>query len=179
MLPSCEACILAGGLSSRMGRDKSRLRLKGKTLLWHVRTAALAAGLPVRIIRRDLVPGCGPLGGVHTGLRTSQAELVLFLSCDMPFVTAALLNELLDHVTPKRNAVFLLHKAVGFPFVLRRKLLPHVEELLALNEFALHTLAKKIKAASFRLPASQEILALNVNTPDDYRLATQHLESSS
>ena len=91
-----EACILAGGLSSRMGTDKARLRLGRKTLLGHVRAAARAAGLPLRVIRRDIVPRCGPLGGVYTALRSTRAEAVMFLSCDMPFVTGELLQRLLS-----------------------------------------------------------------------------------
>ena len=87
-----EVCILAGGLSSRMGRDKARLRLNGRTLLAQVRDAAQTLGCPVRVIRRDLVTRCGPLGGVFTALKTSRAEAVLFLACDMPFVSPELLR---------------------------------------------------------------------------------------
>ena len=56
-----EVCILAGGLSTRMGRDKSSLRLRGKTLLEHVQRLARTVDLPVRVIRRELLPRCGPL----------------------------------------------------------------------------------------------------------------------
>src|SRR5262245_27585451 len=50
-----EICILAGGQSSRMGRDKSGLRLGGKTLLGRIRQTAEQSGFPVRVMRRDLV----------------------------------------------------------------------------------------------------------------------------
>ena len=33
MIPDCTALILAGGLSTRMGQDKTRLELDGKSLL--------------------------------------------------------------------------------------------------------------------------------------------------
>lgn len=70
-LQPVEVFILAGGLSARMGRDKARLRLRGRTLLAWVRAAARATGWPVRVIRRDLVPRCGPLG--ECGLRCVAA----------------------------------------------------------------------------------------------------------
>ena len=54
----------------------------------HVRAAARASGLPVRVIRRDCVERCGPLGGVLTALMSTRREAVVFLSCDMPFFTA-------------------------------------------------------------------------------------------
>src|SRR5206468_11629485 len=85
-----EICILAGGLSSRMGRDKSRLHMGGRTLLAHIRRTAKMIGLPHRIIRRDLVVHCGPVGGLYTALVASRADATLFLSCDMPFVSAVL-----------------------------------------------------------------------------------------
>jgi molybdopterin-guanine dinucleotide biosynthesis protein A len=78
--PDIEACILAGGLSSRMGREKAQLKLAGRTLLAHVKKVAREACLPVRVIRRDLVARCGPLGGVYTALRTSHAKTVVFLA---------------------------------------------------------------------------------------------------
>ena len=69
-----------------MGRDKSRLKLGRRTMLGHIRAEAKTLGLPVRVIRRDLVPRCGPLGGIFTALKTTSADGVLFLACDMPFI---------------------------------------------------------------------------------------------
>lgn len=89
---SCEVCILAGGHSTRMGRDKARLQLGGVSLLTRLRRTARELHLPARVIRRDLVPRCGPLGGIFTALTVTSAEAMLFLSCDMPFVTSALLT---------------------------------------------------------------------------------------
>src|SRR5439155_4029677 len=90
--PAVEICILAGGLSERMGRDKSRLRLGRRTMLGHIRRVAREVGLPVRLIRRDAVLRCGSLGGVYTALQTARADAVMFLACDMLFVTTALLR---------------------------------------------------------------------------------------
>src|SRR5580765_479919 len=102
-----EICILAGGLSSRMGQDKSRLRLGGRTLLARIRATAKTIGLPHRIIRRDLVTQCGPLGGLFTALVTSRADAILFLSCDMPFVSAGLLEMLVRKAKRNGNAAFV------------------------------------------------------------------------
>ena len=67
---ACEVCILAGGRSRRMGRDKARLRLGGVSLLARLKGLARALRLPARVIRRDAVPRCGPLGGIFTALKT-------------------------------------------------------------------------------------------------------------
>jgi molybdenum cofactor guanylyltransferase len=168
----CEACILAGGLSSRMGQDKAGLRLGGRSLLSHVRRAARQAGLVVRVIRRDLVPACGPLGGIYTALRTTSAEAVMFLSCDMPFVNAELLEQMCSRLTPQLEAVFVVSdRRLGFPCLIRRQALGKVEELLARRLFALQRLARQLKTARLRLHRDQATAVFNINTPEDYAAA--------
>jgi molybdenum cofactor guanylyltransferase len=168
-----EICILAGGLSSRMGRDKSRLRLGGRTLLAHIRAAAKTTGLPHRIIRRDLVANCGPLGGLYTALVTSRAHATLFLSCDMPFVSAGLLEMLLRKAKHNENALFVeANGLVSFPLLLfRRTALPVVESQLDKTAFSLQRLAQALHSQTIRLAARQARELFNVNTPDDLRKA--------
>ena len=168
-----EICILAGGLSSRMGRDKSRLRLGGRTLLAHIRATAKMIGLPHRIIRRDLVAQCGPLGGLYTALVTSRADATLFLSCDMPFVSAALLEMLVRKAKHNETALFVeANGLVGFPLVLfRRTALPIVESQLEKMAVSLQRLAQALRSQTIRLAARQAHELFNVNTPEDLRNA--------
>ena len=105
--------VLAGGLSSRMGRDKALLRVYGSDnpgLLARTHTL-LTALLPQCWV--SCRPGlsragyqcifdekndCGPVAGVVAALRTAQAQgfsAVLALSCDMPFMDASTLRNLL------------------------------------------------------------------------------------
>jgi molybdenum cofactor guanylyltransferase len=53
------------------------------------------AALGVRVIP-DLVPDRGPLGGLHAALLDASHDRVLVLACDLPFVTAALLERLVS-----------------------------------------------------------------------------------
>ena len=111
--PEVAAIVLAGGRSTRLGRDKASELLLGRTLLQHVidRVSALveeivvvsapgqslppvATSLPLRVAE-DLYPGCGPLGGIFTGLRATEAERCLAVACDMPLLSATLLRDLL------------------------------------------------------------------------------------
>jgi molybdopterin-guanine dinucleotide biosynthesis protein A len=92
--------ILAGGESSRMGRDKALLELNGEALIVRVtRLLELVAdgcavigdslrleGLALRTIGDDY-PGAGPLGGIATALRASNAEWNLVVACDLPYLT--------------------------------------------------------------------------------------------
>jgi molybdopterin-guanine dinucleotide biosynthesis protein A len=98
--PKTEAFILAGGKSSRMGREKAFLELAGKPILQ--RTADLVAplvsgvsvvGYPDRYARfglpicPDRWPDAGPLGGIATALAASRAAWCLILACDLPYLT--------------------------------------------------------------------------------------------
>jgi molybdenum cofactor guanylyltransferase len=101
--------ILAGGRSSRMGRDKAALEINGVTmidraieLIRRVDVEPAVVGsfgdspreLGVRVIS-DEWPAAGPLGGILTALRDSRARWNLVLACDMPYLTVAWLEFLL------------------------------------------------------------------------------------
>ncbi|MDR2054822.1 MAG: molybdenum cofactor guanylyltransferase [Desulfovibrio sp.] len=99
--------VLAGGKSLRLGRDKALLKLHGedKPCLLS-RTAALLREVcgDVAIAGRDVfgwrhipdpAPGLGPAGGIAAALEfTGRACLVL--PCDLPFMTRAVLENLLE-----------------------------------------------------------------------------------
>ncbi len=105
------AVLLAGGKSSRMGRDKSALPVNGEPL-WQRQLATLRATQPAEIfisgksdgpyagcgveILADEFHDCGPLGGIATALRHCQSDRLIVLAVDMPAMTAAFLRSLLD-----------------------------------------------------------------------------------
>src|SRR5207248_689850 len=144
----------------RMGQDKARLRLGRQTMLSQVKTAARATGVPVRVIRRDAVPRCGPLGGIYTALQTNSAQSVLFLACDMPFVTTEFLCWLLGHHYPKpdrriagQNGFFVRSKgSVGFPFVLPLSAGAMVATQIKNEHFSIRKLAEVLESRIFRVP---------------------------
>ncbi len=177
---TCEVCILAGGLSTRMGRDKSHLLLDQRTMLGVVRATAKQLNLPVRVIRRDLKPRCGPLGGIYTALKTTCCESVLFLACDMPFVSPGLLQRVLGAFRPDRCALFVRGGSrVGFPFLLRRDVLPVVENQIARTRFSLRGLATTLKAKTVRVPRALAGELFNINTPADWEKARRRLADVS
>jgi len=100
------AFVLAGGKSSRMGRDKAFLELGADTLLAKGLKLAGAVSPDVRIVGdlkkfgsfgqviEDVYRDCGPLGGIHAALSTSTTDLNLMLAVDLPFVSSELLEYL-------------------------------------------------------------------------------------
>jgi molybdopterin-guanine dinucleotide biosynthesis protein A len=49
-----------------------------------------ADGKPERLVVGDIVADAGPLGGIYSGLRASDAPLNMVVGADMPFVSPAL-----------------------------------------------------------------------------------------
>src|SRR5579885_2333408 len=109
--------VLAGGRSSRMGRDKALLELAGEPLLVRmVRMMTEAAGSAVILgdpkrygglgfpVMADRIAGLGPLGGLLTALESTAADWNLMVACDMPGVTAALLREIVTHARMSADA---------------------------------------------------------------------------
>lgn len=169
--PAAEAFILAGGQSARMGRDKARLRLRGRSLLAWTKAACRAAGLPARVVRRDAVPACGPAGGVVTGLRRARAGVVLFLACDQPFVPAAWLRRLAR--AARTRAAFTADGAglAGFPFALPARAAPAVEAWWAAGGRSLQGLAAHLDARRLPPPARLRPRLANLNTPAAFAAA--------
>lgn len=98
--------VLAGGKSTRLGRDKAFVSWRGDDLLGQA-VRRLRAFLPeVWVVGRDPavhgldapwllddVPGLGPAGGVLSALRTIGRPC-LVTSCDLPLLTGDLLSAL-------------------------------------------------------------------------------------
>jgi iron complex transport system ATP-binding protein len=167
-----EAAILAGGLSARMGRNKSDIALAGKTLLQHALAVCRAANLKTHVVRKDSVPRCGPIGGILTVFKNSPADSILFLSCDMPFVPPGILDALMQYSTEGNRSIFCRNDCTfGFPFVIRREDLSFVKAQVKKGEFSLQSLAKALKADALLLPKDRQWQLFNVNTPAELRKA--------
>jgi molybdopterin-guanine dinucleotide biosynthesis protein A len=116
------AAILTGGRARRFdGRDKSQLRVAGRTILerqlealhgavgriWLAGYHGTAPLAPPLYALADRKPDHGPLAGLDAALAAEPHGPVLLLACDMPNVTAPFLAHLLgqldgvDAVVPK------------------------------------------------------------------------------
>jgi molybdopterin-guanine dinucleotide biosynthesis protein A len=187
------AAILAGGRATRFGgRDKSALVVDGRSIVER-QVAELSAVVDdimivgaradgarafqasdrVRLIA-DIVPGCGPLSGLHAALTEMRGDRVLAVACDMPYVDAAFAEYLLSLagdapvVVPQTDRGY--HPLCA---VYTRACLEPVAARLAERRLALHGLFADVPtrivtpAEMSRFGAPSRLLA-NVNTPDEY-----------
>jgi molybdopterin-guanine dinucleotide biosynthesis protein A len=105
-------------------------------------------------------------------LKRARAGAVLFLSCDLPFVSPALLRHVLQASVSGKRSVFLKENGLaGFPFLLRVVDLPVVRQQLAQKQFSLQKLAAALRAKGVPCPRNLTGELLNVNTPEDWAAA--------
>jgi molybdopterin-guanine dinucleotide biosynthesis protein A len=120
-LADCTGVILAGGYSTRFGRDKANVQWQGRSLLAHVAATLRAVcpqvlavarheqphqGWPVdRVIFDDPAWPDGPLRGVVAGLQAGPTPYAFVVSCDTPCLRPALLAALRRSLMPGSLAV--------------------------------------------------------------------------
>jgi molybdopterin-guanine dinucleotide biosynthesis protein A len=173
--------ILAGGQSTRFGgRDKSALLLDGRAILDH-QIAALApvvdevliVGGP-RATIHDIVPGCGPLGGLHAALTAAHGGAVLIVACDMPYLSTPFLTYLLSFAT-EADIVVPCSERGYHPLcaVYTRACLEPVAARLADRRLKMRELVDSLRTRvvpvdEIRQFGDPDRLLANVNTPADF-----------
>lgn len=183
------AFILAGGESSRMGRDKALLELGGVPLI--LRTARLleaAAGPPavignpeayeplgLRLIADDW-PAAGPLGGIATALRASDVPWSLVVACDLPYLTRAWLDYLIARaLASPADAVLPMNRLGAEPLcaIYHKRGETAIREALErgtrkVTDGLKDVRIEAIATAEWKAFDSEGLLFKNMNSPEDY-----------
>lgn len=129
-LPPLKALILAGGQSSRMGEDKSRLMYRDKvTEMERMITMCQSCGLDTYLSMADAedaptssAKGCyqdrflgmGPMGAIATAFLNEPDTAWLVLACDLPLLEASTVQQLIDARDPSKLSTAV--KAAENPF---------------------------------------------------------------
>ncbi len=194
--PDFAVAILAGGASRRFGADKALVTLcpDGPTLI----ELAVSAGrsitdetfvigheryapfLPNVLIIPDDRPGEGPLAGILTALRSTSAQKLLVLACDMPCLSTPLLRWMAT--IPTTADVLIPRTADGrwqpMPAIYSRSAIRSIEETLSAGNRAVASIFPKISVHEIGEP---ELRALDpeldsffsLNHPDQLERAMQ------
>ena len=187
--------ILAGGKSLRLGHDKVLEKVGSSSLLEKVisrtdslskeiiivtaeeRTFPQLTGRPKIQIVSDIFPGIGSLGGIYTGLVTSNSHYNLVVAADMPFLSQPLLRYMIevsdgfDFVLPRINTFFEpLHA------IYSKKCSEPIESLIKKGRKVIIDLfdyvkVKYIEAEEIDIFDPQHLSFFNINTKDDLERA--------
>ncbi len=194
VLEPLTGCVLAGGRSSRMGRDKAWIAIAeaGPTLavlqvarlrriFAHVIVSAndreAFAPLDVSVVPDRGGPGAGPLAGIAAAVAAAETGHVFCGAVDMPFLAEPLVRYLASLATPAFDIVVPRGERGGFEPLLAvygKRCVVAFDRRLAAGE-------RKIDRAfadptlRVRIVEPEEVLRLdpaarsfrNVNTPED------------
>ena len=191
------AVILAGGRSSRFRGNKALVEIASERLIDRVinklkdffaplilvtNTPEEYQGLAVEIIR-DLIPGKGPLSGIHAGLLASPHSLNFVVGCDMPFISGELGVYLAGQAVPDDDVVVPLVHGYAEPLsaVYRKTCIPCVEALLLTDQPKTAAFADFYDQVRVKYVQDEELSAFgdggcffNINTRDDLKKALEN-----
>lgn len=173
--------VLAGGGSRRMGTDKTRLSLTGRTLLDHVlaqardRFAEILVSVPPHGPEnisgfpavRDERSGRGPMEGIRRGLDTASHATCFILACDIPEIDFHLLDRLFRESEGFDIAVPVSPDGTVEPLfgVYKKNVRTEAEKLLAAGKRSVLALLDACRTAFVPMTAEENLI--NLNTPAD------------
>ena len=141
--------ILSGGKSTRMGENKSLMKIGTKTIIEHVKDLMQSLFSKVILItndpdeynflnlemHKDIYFRMGPLAGIHSGLTHSSTDKNFIISCDIPLMSSEMIRYLVDYNT---NKLVTIAEADGFIQqlcgVYHKSCLPYAENILSINK---------------------------------------------
>ena len=189
--------ILAGGKSVRLGRDKIAEKLGAASLLEHVisciepltsriiivtanerRFDQFASRQDITVVS-DIIPGQGSLGGIYTGLVTSDKDYNLVLAADMPFLSGSLLRHMIevsdgfDFILPRIGTYYEpLHA------IYSRNCIQPIETIFSqgkrvIIELFNHVRVRYIEKEEIDQFDPEHLSFFNINTPEDLEKAKE------
>ncbi len=183
--------ILAGGKATRLGGiNKALIEIEGETIISKIHRALGPICNEVIIISNqaqtdyripakthpDIIENCGPLGGIHSALHHSSNEIILVVSCDMPFISINIANQLIDAYIknqPKVDAVIPTLNGFNEPLlaIYSKQLSTKISEILSDRKgHRITDLLDSCNTVKVEIEASPENIRsfTNINTFDDY-----------
>jgi len=181
----CSAVLLAGGKSSRMGRDKASLEIAGEPL-WRRQLATLRQLSPEQLMvsgpRReewseceivaDEIAGAGPLAGIAAALRKCATPRLVVLAVDLPEMTTDFLRSLLQLCGDRKGVVpRTCDRFEPLAAVYPVDCAALANAALRDGDFSMQRFARRAQAQDLllerRLSDAETVFFANLNTPAD------------
>ncbi|GAA3509652.1 molybdenum cofactor guanylyltransferase [Aquimarina addita] len=174
--------ILAGGKSSRMGQEKGLVKHNGIPFIEHIIRAMETVTDQILIITSqkayqkygykcipDIFTECGPIGGIYSGLSKTSTTHNLILSCDIPFITSFVLENLIHKHRIKYDITYYDNNPlIGlYNQSVTHKFLQSIEQ----KQLRLMQLLFNLKVQVLEVTEQITPLVRNINTPEQYNKA--------
>jgi molybdopterin-guanine dinucleotide biosynthesis protein A len=177
--------VLIGGKSERYGSDKVLSQFKGKPLIGHVVDTIqplfdeiILIGHKRKVLKNfrveeDIRPGCGPLGGIYTALKATDADYCFVCATDMPNLNTGFISHMIS-LTDNHDIVMPMWSKGREPLhaIYRRSLISSIASLLDQNILRIFSLIELsdtlfIPEETIRMYGDPAILFSNINTQHD------------
>ncbi len=177
--------VLAGGKSSRMGEDKGLISVEGQAMVQA--SINLLKSVTERIIIisnnevyeqfgyevfKDILPNKGPMGGILTGLINSNTEDIICLTCDMPYLTDAVIDKLITY-SEEGSPTIIQYKDRLQPLVgiYNRALIPQIQSDIENDKLKILKLLDEIEHQVLSLLENEvgSKVFLNLNKKEDLK----------
>jgi len=178
--------VLAGGASSRMGKDKGLCLFKGKSLVTYAIEALIPLCNTILISSNniedyqkfgydvvvDKYKNIGPIGGIFSSLSSSVTQHNIIISCDTPFISTHLLDYVLanvdgyDIVAPKHGDSYLEPLSAYYS----SSIISILQGSINQKDYKLMNLFNKVKFKSVKVDSISGYstkLFKNLNNPGD------------
>jgi molybdenum cofactor guanylyltransferase len=174
------AIILAGGKSSRMGRDKGLSEYGGMPLIDYSISTCKKITNDILISTRnpeysrfgyplvaDNFKDKGPMGGLEATLSVSHTDLNIVCPCDMPGIQADTLNLLLSNSQSTKAVVVQDAEGKMYPVlgVYNKSALPIIREQINQGNYKMTNLLQKLEARTVLIEPAWQLV--NFNFPED------------
>jgi molybdopterin-guanine dinucleotide biosynthesis protein A len=184
--------ILAGGKSMRMGQDKASLPWGDQDILHNIIDCMKKVSQDILVISNqprilpssvrvmtDIIPQCGPLSGIHSGLYHAAYPTILVISCDMPFIVPEAAQTIIKYAADKQwDAVIPVYHEKFQPLFAcyKKSSLAVIEQALRTGNYRVSSLCNLLH--SFHVSEEMwpptvnlELLFKNLNRFADYQQA--------
>ena len=187
------AVILAGGESRRMGRDKLKLPIGGRTLLdsaasrfakefKDVYISVAQSGKYTDIAEGaqeivDIIPGAGPISGLHAALSNVPGDGVFLVAADLPFSCPHTAKRIIELSGDADACIIRMPNGRVEPLFgyYRKTMLTRCEDAIKSGN---HRMTSLLSDANVRFVAPSELgglwdekIILNINYPEEYEKA--------
>ncbi len=174
--------ILCGGKSFRMKSEKGLVLFQNKPFISHVIDAVLPITKNIVLVTNsneydylpylkinDIAIDKGPLGGIYTALHYSKTEQNLILSCDIPLITTALLEDFIAKYDENVLVTVLASESKMHPLIgiYSKRMEDLIKNSIEKNELKLRDFIVGLPHQIIRYDENESYQLLNINTPDE------------